>query len=439
MRRWRGLKALVHEAVDYTTELVGEAHAAGARRVLAVTDLVPPLAEPARAVESARRFGTELVLAQVRAVNHGVRVVTDAGLDLLEGPLEDPSPEAALPLRSDLTGTLRWVGDAALGTLNAAVGDHLHRRDNALSLGMRLRRGDRFLPEEPATLREALARATPRVVLLVHGLGATEWSWCLHGERYHGDPTGNFGALLARDLGYTPLYARYNTGRHISENGRALSEHLERALDAWPVPVEELVLLGHSMGGLVARSAIHHAETTHARWRPLLRRVFCLGSPHQGAPLAKLGHLAAAVLSAVDTPGTLVPARILQGRSAGLRDLRHGDLLDRHWLAHDADALFREARDEVPLAEDVRWHFLAATVTLDPEHPAGLVLGDLLVRAPSASGERLRRARFPVETRAFGRVLHHELQNHPDVYAVVRDACAEATAPAAGSPGGSST
>jgi alpha-beta hydrolase superfamily lysophospholipase len=331
------------------------------------------------------------------------------------------------------------VGDAALGTLNAAVGDHLHRRDNALSLGMRLRLGDRYLPEAPDALRDALGTVTPKVVVLVHGLGATEWSWCLHGERYHGDPGANFGALLARDLGYTPVFARYNTGRHISENGRALSERLEALVSVWPTPVEELVLLAHSMGGLVARSAIHQAEVGHARWRAHLCRVFCLGSPHQGAPLARLGHLAAAVLSAVDTPGTRVPARILQGRSAGLRDLRHGDLLDAHWLAHDADALFREAREEVPLASDVRWHFLAATVTRDPEHPAGRVLGDLLVRMPSASGERLRRERFPVDTRTFGDMLHHELQNHPDVYAVVRDACAAATAPAAGSPAVSST
>lgn len=401
MRRWRGLKALVHDAVDRTTELVEEGHESTSRSVLRAFDLVPPLRGPARGVDGIRRVTTNGVLATIRIVNRAVEAITDVGFDAAERFVEEG--DGSVPLRSDAVGSARWLGDAALGLVNGAIGDHLHLRKNGLDLGMSLRR------------REDDPRG-PKIAVFVHGLGTTEWSWWLESEAYHGDPSASFGTLLLRDRGFTPLWARYNTGRHVSENGRLLARELAAMAEGWPVPIEEIVLIGHSMGGLVVRSACHYAAEEKLPFVDRVQRVFCLGSPHHGAPLEKIGHVAAAVLGAIDTPGTRIPARLIEGRSAGIKDLRHGSLVDEDWLGRDPDALAAPSLRAIPLLDRVSYSFLSATVTDDPEHPVGNVIGDLLVRRPSASGSEIARATFAIETACFGGVLHHQLQNHPAVY-----------------------
>lgn len=407
MRRWRGLKALISDAVDHTTVLVEEGHESVSRSVTRALSVAPQLAEPVQTVDEVRRLTTKGVLGTVRAVNRGVEAIIDLGLDVAEEVAGKDRP-ASTPVgaRSDVTRSARWLGDAALGLVNGAIGDHLHARDNGLALGMSLRAGDAYLtPAAP------LAEASPKLALFVHGLGTTEWSWWIESEAYHGDPAASFGSLLARDLGYTPVYVRYNTGRHVWENGRLLADELERLVAGYPGPLEEILLVGHSMGGLVLRSACHHATREGLAWPAKVRRVVCLGSPHHGAPLEKLGHIAATVLGAIDTPGTRISARLIEGRSAGIRDLRRGALVE-DWLEQD-----------VPLLEHASYHFLSASVTADPEHPVGRIIGDLLVLCPSASGEQFDRRRFSIETRCFGGVLHHQIQNHPAVYAELRRAC----------------
>lgn len=424
MRRWRGLKSLVHRAVDRTVDLVGEGHESTARNVLRVTDLTPATREPARVVNAVRRVGTRGVLGTIKAVNRVVEVVTDAGLDAAGLDAQDTRALVpAVPMRSDVLKTATWVGDAGLGLVNAALGDHLDASANGLDLGMWLRAGEHYVRRfDRATLAEALPSPRPRVVLFVHGLGTTEWCWCLEAEAYHGDPTATFGSLLARDLGITPVWLRYNSGRHVSTNGRDLADLIERFVDAYPIPLEELVLVGHSMGGLVVRSACHYGSEAKARWVGLVRRVISLGSPHKGAPLAKLGAMLTTVLGAIDLPGTLVVSRVLEGRSAGIKDLRHGSLVDEDWIGRDPDALDAPGATQIPLLPGVAYAFVSATVTRDPEHPVGRLVGDLLVRVPSSEGLAVEKRAFAIETERFGGVMHHQLQNHPAVYEVVRAA-----------------
>lgn len=428
MRRWRGLKSLVHEAIDRTVDLVGEGHESTARNVMRVTDRIEPVRAPARAVDAIRRVSTRGVLGSIKLVNRAVEAITDAGLDLVEARAREQSTPGlvpAMPMRSDVLRTAEWIGDAGLGLVNAAIGDHLKARDNGLDLGMVLRAGDAYLARLDAeTVKAAIAAPSPRVVLFVHGLGTTEWSWVLEAHAYHGDPTATFGSLLARDLGVTPIWLRYNTGCHVSTNGRALSELLERFVLAYPIPIEELVLVGHSMGGLVVRSACHYGAEAGAGWVGRVRRVISLGSPHRGAPLAKLGAVLTTVLGAIDLPATLVTSRVLEGRSAGIKDLRHGWLVDEDWIGRDLDALDAGPGREIPLLPTVTYSFVSATVTRDPEHPLGRMIGDLLVRVPSSTPHDavLEEHTFPIETERFGGVMHHQLQNHPAIYEVVRRA-----------------
>jgi pimeloyl-ACP methyl ester carboxylesterase len=428
MRALRGLKALAHDAVDFTTELVREGHESSARAVMRVLGAIEPLTEASKSIDQTRRLVTDGVLGTIRGANRAVQGLTDAALDALEGQEKagSPSSTTALPLRSDAFGSLAWLGDATLGALNGTVGHYLHTAENALDLGMKLRLGASYLPEEPAALALALRSATPRIALFIHGLSATEWSWCFDGEAYHGDPGASFGTLLERDLGYTPFFLRYNSGRHVSENGRELAEMLDRVAEALPTPLEELVLVGHSMGGLVARSACHYACLEGRHWPSRVTRVFSIGTPHLGAPLGKLGAIVTATLGAFDTPGTRIPARILAGRSSGMKDVRSGALVDEDWLGRDLDGFGEPGMTQVPLLPNARYYFISATVTRDPAHPLGRLVGDLLVRVPSASGRHTEEHTFPIEVRTHGGIRHHQLQNHPAVYEQIREACSRA-------------
>ena len=288
---------------------------------------------------------------------------------------------------------------------------------------MTLRHQGRHLPATPEALAEAYPDATNKICVFVHSLAGTEWLWSLSSEKHYGDPNVTFGTRLRDDHGYTPIYLRYNTGRHISENGKALSKLLSELLEAYPVPVEEIALVGHSMGGLVARSAAHYGQEHEASWVGKLRHLACIGSPHLGAPLERAVHKLTIALRRIDAAAAQVPAEILNTRSVGVKDLRYGYTIDEEWLGRDPDEVFEDARQNIPLLDGVGYYFLAATISHDPAHPLGQVLGDLMVLLPSATGEHpehARRIHFSGGA-VFPGMNHVDIANHPIVYEALHD------------------
>jgi pimeloyl-ACP methyl ester carboxylesterase len=279
-------------------------------------------------------------------------------------------------------------GAMAIAALNGLIGDELEREASVLALPMSVRRVG-----EPRT---------PRVAVFLHGLGETEHAW----------GRNSYGARLHAELGITPVFVRFNSGRHISDNGAALAALLDELVAGWAGEVESLALVGHSMGGLVARSACHHGGA----WTRKVTHTVTLGTPHMGAPLEQAVHAISAALHLV--PETRPFARFLRRRSAGIRDLRRGSLVDEDWRDHDPDALRAKALAEVPLLENATHCFVAATVTRSETHPLGRLLGDTLVLSPSASGRgRGRRVGFAAEDGfALGGTHHIALLNHPEVY-----------------------
>ena len=302
-------------------------------------------------------------------------------------------------------------GAAALAVLNGLYGDALEAEGSDLQVVMAVRVAGEAVAPEPALLAAAFPAATGHVVVFLHGLMESEHAWRLGGRPAYGE-------RLARDLGCTPVDVRYNTGRHVSHNGRSLADLLEALVAAWPVPVERLALVGHSMGGLVARSAAHQAAEAGHAWPGRVRRLVSIGTPHAGAPLAQGLHYAAHALHAV--PETRPFARFLRRRSAGIRDLRQGSLVDRDWEGRDPDALRAAACAEVPLLPGATHCFVTATVTRDPDHPVGRLVGDALVLSGSAAG-RGRIALRPDDGLHVGGAHHLALLNHPAVYARLRE------------------
>lgn len=323
---------------------------------------------------------TGLVYRSIR----GVTRVVGGGVDLVLAQI------AAVAGRQESTP----AREAMIAALNGVLGDHLAATGNPLAIGMRLRREGRPLDLD----REALARAIPgaggRILLLVHGLCRNDLQWNRNGHDH--------GAALAADPGvarpFTPVYAHYNTGLPVAANGRGLAALLERLVAAWPVPIEEIAILAHSMGGLVVRSAFPRGKRARPAWPRLVKRIVFLGTPHDGAPLERGGRWIDAALDA--SPYTTAFARLGRLRSAGINDLRHG--MDR------------------PLPEGVRCFAIAASLAKRGGRIADAVVGDGLVPVPSAFGEASALA-FPARHRWVAAGMGHlDLLDHPAVYARLR-------------------
>jgi pimeloyl-ACP methyl ester carboxylesterase len=395
------------------TRRVAEVHSGIAGRVFG---LLGPVAAPVRVVHDGVSAG---VYAGVRT---GLSVAARAAGTVqslrADGEPLDRHPRARI----------------ALAVLNGAHGDTVQRVAPALALTMTVRLGGTDVAVDRDGLRAAYPEARPTVVVFLHGLTEDESAWCYHSEQHHGRRGVTFGALLERDLGCTSVFLRYNSGLHISENGRSLDDLLQRLVDAWPVEVRDLVLVGHSMGGLVARSALHqaHGGQDDARpWTRLVRDTVTLGSPHLGAPLERGVHRLAGVLRRL--PETRVVADLLSLRSVGIKDLRHGTLVEQDWTGRDLDALERGPRTHVPLLDGARHFVVLATLTRDPDAPLAHLVGDLLVPPRSATGEGPdgERLGFPADhVHRVGGLHHFDLLSHPSVYEQLRRWLCDRPAPA---------
>jgi pimeloyl-ACP methyl ester carboxylesterase len=325
-------------------------------------------------VEEATRGITGLVYRSIR----GGMSVVGRGLDLSLAPLA-----AALPAGDSTPGR-----DVVVSIVNGIYGDHLARTGNPLAIEMTL-------------LRQGAPAPTGKLLVLVHGLCMSDRQW--HHEGY------SHGAALSDEFGYTPLYLRYNSGLHIADNGERFAELLETTVGNWPRPVEELTIIGHSMGGLVARSACHAADQRGYGWRKHVRRLVFLGTPHYGSPLERGGHRLDYLLDL--SPYSAPFTRLGKTRSAGIQDLRHGTITHRD-------------HETVPLPSGVDCYAAAATLASRRGLVADRLLGDGLVPLDSALGrhaDRTRALRIPKARQWIGHEMRHlELLHRPEVYAQLR-------------------
>ena len=268
--------------------------------------------------------------------------------------------------------------EAVLAALNGVMGDRLHQSANPLATPMSLRyRGAALDWQALAPVPEAGAK----VLLLIHGLCMNDLQW----QTQHGTQAVNHGTVLARELGYTPLYLRYNSGLHVSENGHELAAQLEQLLDHWPCAIADITVLAHSMGGLLIRSAVHAARQAGLRWPERLKVIVFLGTPHHGAPLERAGNWVDVILGS--TPYTRPFARLAQLRSAGITDLRYGHVLDSNWQGHERFRRKPDSRAPLPLPEGVACYAVAATTAAKRSLLADRLLGDGLVPLHSALGQ----------------------------------------------------
>jgi pimeloyl-ACP methyl ester carboxylesterase len=344
----------------------------------------------------------------------------------LFGPVRTPAT-LGLPVR--LVMAFPGGGTNTRAVVNGLFGDLLAEQRSSLAIPLTLHdiAGDE-LPLDREGLRKAIPHASGRLCVHVHGLMSSDALW-----RFGGRRRLTYGELLAREHKVTPVYVRYNTGRHISINGRELAAKLQRLVRAWPRRVREIDLIGHSMGGLVVRSACHygrHSATLSDRMRGLrpwpskVRRVVLLGVPNSGASLEVLANLTSAALWSLPLPVTRLIGAGLDRRSEGIKDLRWGAVLDEDWVERDPGTTERPERHPVRAPRRAAYLVvagsLAGQVAVDRPHLVDRLLGDPLVTPSSAAGVVGGDASgglFPnPSVRICPRVDHIALANSPEVY-----------------------
>ncbi len=365
---------------------------------------------------------TGLVYQSVR----GVTQLVGKGLDILLTRLQ-PVLEVA-----DHAAPGTPQREAVLAALNGVLGDRLATSRSPLATVMSLRYDGAALDWQ-ALPPDLSVKATRKVLVLIHGLCMNDLQWQTRHKAQPPDDAGHaaddragdgaepdagrdadrgfdHGATLALALGYTPVYVRYNSGLHTSQNGAELSNLLEKLVSHWPLPVEELTVVAHSMGGLVTRSALHQAKEqqndlrdepsepsrtggpvkTALRWPSLLKNIVFLGTPHHGAPLERAGNWVDVILGS--TRYSKPFARLAQLRSAGITDLRYGHVVTADWEGHDRFRKKPDSRLHVPLPEGVACFAVAATTAATDltvskgSSVAERLIGDGLVPVASALG-----------------------------------------------------
>lgn len=301
--------------------------------------------------------------------------------------------------------------DEALALLNGLAGDYLARTNNGLATTLGLVHAGQPLLPNTASITRVHPQATGRVVVLVHGLMSTEAIWRM--------PDGSdYGSRLHDDFGYTPFYVRYNSGLPIADNGAALASILETLVVAYPVPIKDLLLVGYSMGGLVVRSACHVAATsltTPSAWLPLVKNAIYVGTPHQGAPMERVGRVVQRVLQVVNDPYTKLIADITNLRSDGIKDLGDSDIRHEDRARRVVSVRLRDPQHPVPLLPSIQHHLIAGA--LMPEPWIADLLGDMVVPLQSATNALSDRVKV------FPKLTHLDVPRDAGVYAQIKLWC----------------
>ncbi len=295
------------------------------------------------------------------------------------------------------TRSAHWQ-DHASAILSGFLGDWLEHRANPLAVGLQF-----FHQGVPLCLEQPEADPPRRtLVVMVHGLTELESIW-----DYPGQPGINYGTQLAELLGATPLCLRYNSGRAIYRNGEALSEALNTLTSHWPVPVENLILVGHSMGGLLIRSACHAGIHAEHGWPSLVDSCVYVGSPHEGSWLAKAAHSAAGLMNRQSRDYLKVVGDVLDLRSEGIRNLSRGELL-------------ADQQGMPPLLPGARHFAISGLLANNPDHPLNTLFGDALVLDSSARGAHQPGWQLTA-TACFPGIDHIRLTHHDKVYQQLKE------------------
>jgi pimeloyl-ACP methyl ester carboxylesterase len=365
--------------------------------VLAITDIVESMHKRISPLSTVRSASEKEQLSGISGlVYRNIRNLTTLVGKSIDAPLAAISK--TLDTQPDSTST-----QALLAALNGVMGDHLLLTDNSLAIPMHFRKEGIILNE--VQLSDVIKQSNGKLLVMIHGLCMNDLQWCREGHDH--------GAELAKESGVGVIYLHYNTGQHISDNGKQFADLLESLVN---LAYEQLTIkiVAHSMGGLVSRSAYHVSENSGYKWPKKLEKLVFLGTPHHGAALEKAGNWIDLILGSHSY--TVPFARLVKIRSAGITDLRYGNVQKSDWNSTERFEFSGDNRTPMPLPETVQCFAVATSANESVKSP----LGDGLVTIKSALGENQNSAfnlHFPESNKWVGTNINHmQLLNDPEVY-----------------------
>ena len=360
---WASLGRLSGEGLASVVDLVTGVHDVISDRVEAA--MLAGVAE----VAAAHRVKRKSIFDQVRLAHQMIPAAAGRALSGARPPSQTKTGAALLPI------------------VNGLWGDSIAARDEVLAIPMSVRCEGKDVSPNAVALRTAFPDATGHLVVFVHGLFETERDWLWD------DRTTTYGSRLEHDIDATAVHLRFNSGLRVSENGRLLADLLGDLVEEWPVPVTSISLMGHSMGGLVARSATHLAAAEP--WAEHVDHVVTLGTPHLGSPVEKAVHVGDWLLRLV--PETRPLGQWVAARSGGIKDLRYGAIVEEDWSGHDPDEFLKDRCTQIPLLDTATYYWVSASLKRR-DHLVGRLVGDGLVREASARGAgRTRSIPFEID------------------------------------------
>lgn len=301
--------------------------------------------------------------------------------------------------------------ETLISILNGVSGDYLAKENSSLAISFQFRKNGKLIMVDE--IDRELTTKSGKLLILIHGLCTNDLQWTRNGH--------NHGELLAQKNGFTTIYTYYNSGLHISQNGAEFSSKMESLLSELP-NANEIYFLCHSMGGLIARSACFYAMKSDLSWIKKLKKMVFLGTPHQGAPLERGGNWLESLLEL--HPYTYPFSKLGKIRSAGITDLRNGNLIDEEWNLFDRFELRKHVKKPVPLPDFVQCYTLASTISSKIQNAATDFVGDGLVPLDSAFGKHKNvdwSLNFAEENQALIKGIHHlDLLSDEQVFHVIK-------------------
>ena len=301
-----------------------------------------------------------------------------------------------------------------VSVLNGVVGDKLDNTALGIKMNFYAQNKPIVLDKKGFLEHFSMQNAIPtsKICILIHGLTDNETTWVFPDK-------SDYGSLLYNDLGYTAFYLRYNTGLHISDNGQALADILEKLYQNYPIDITEICIIAHSMGGLITHSACHYAQESGLTWTNKLKHIFLLATPHLGSFLEKFANITTNILEKVPNWHTRMIGKVLNLRSAGIKDLRFGYLTEADWKDQNPDTLLQNNKTPPPMLSGVSYYVISARMTESGKHWVSQLFGDILVRKSSATArsKNVAEFNFPTENHyEFAKTYHHELSASLEVY-----------------------
>ncbi len=329
---------------------------------------------------------------------------------------------ATVPLmkkKTNFVASLTNATEQTLCVVNGVIGDKLEESRIGLATKMALYAEDKPVTLTKRSLKQKKLNPSGKICILAHGSCGSEKGW-----GFPENAEENYGSQLQKDFGLIPFFLRYNSGLHISTNGKRLSDLLEKLVRGYPQKVNELVLVGHSMGGLVFRSACHYGQKKNKKWVRLVSKIFYIASPHAGTHLEKIGKLTTVILNQIPNPITKIIGYVGDLRSNGIKDLRHGYLTDEAWQERDAERLFYWPQNQTPLLKKTDHYFICGTLSKAADSKMGRLFGDGLVHPASGTGQTWFSSHgtpvSPDHCKIIPGISHHRLQKSRRVYAQIR-------------------